>query len=256
MRPRQGVLVASLLITVWFASRAAHGQPTAPAVDEFGTQDAIDLWIPASSFGGNGGSWSNWDFQTYAGSLEGRLFMSLVPLPQGAYVDSWRAFYDDDDPTYDITVTFYKLYDDTTATPTLQRVSYGQFTSNGTPGYTNHHQIEGLTIDLREPALGSGVTRAQAADFYAFDVLMPPSYDVRFKGIRVIWHRQVSPAPATATFNDVPTSDPGFQYIEALAASGITAGCGGGNYCPDANLTRRQMAVFLAKALGLHWPGN
>jgi hypothetical protein len=67
---------------------------------------------------------------------------------------------------------------------------------------------------------------------------------------------QVSPAPATPTFNDVPTSDPGFQYIEALVASGITAGCGGGNYCPDSFLTRRQMAVFIAKALGLDWPNN
>jgi S-layer homology domain len=65
---------------------------------------------------------------------------------------------------------------------------------------------------------------------------------------------QVSPPPATATFNDVPTNDAGFQYIEALAASGITGGCGGGNYCPDNPVTRRQMAVFLAKALGLHWP--
>ena len=56
------------------------------------------------------------------------------------------------------------------------------------------------------------------------------------------------------TFGDVPLSDPAFQYIEALAASGITSGCGGGNYCPDNPLTRRQMAVFLSKALGLHWP--
>ena len=51
----------------------------------------------------------------------------------------------------------------------------------------------------------------------------------------------------------MPLSDPAFQYIEALVKSGITAGCGGGNYCPDGTLTRRQMAVFLAKALGLHW---
>jgi S-layer homology domain len=51
----------------------------------------------------------------------------------------------------------------------------------------------------------------------------------------------------------VPTGHPQFQFIEALAASGITAGCGSGNYCPNANLTRGQMAVFLAKALGLHW---
>ena len=71
--------------------------------------------------------------------------------------------------------------------------------------------------------------------------------------VRVFYKLQVSPAPFVATFNDVPTSDPAFQFIEALVASGVTAGCGGGNYCPDAPLTRRQMAVFLAKLLGLQW---
>ena len=72
--------------------------------------------------------------------------------------------------------------------------------------------------------------------------------------VRIFYRLQVSPSPGTATFNDVPTSDPAFQFIEALVASGITAGCGSGNYCPDAPLTRRQMAVFMSKALGLHWP--
>ena len=71
--------------------------------------------------------------------------------------------------------------------------------------------------------------------------------------VHIRWRRQVSPRPLTATFNDVPTTDPAYQFVEALAASGITAGCGGGAYCPDSPLTRRQMAVFLAKALGLHW---
>jgi hypothetical protein len=75
-----------------------------------------------------------------------------------------------------------------------------------------------------------------------------------FGWVEIWWRRQVSPPPPTATFNDVPLPDFGFQYVEALAASGITGGCGGGNFCPDANLTRRQMAIFLAKALGLHWP--
>lgn len=75
-----------------------------------------------------------------------------------------------------------------------------------------------------------------------------------FGAVRIHYLLQVSPAPVLATFLDVPTSDPAFQFIEALVASGITAGCGGGNYCPDAPLTRRQMAVFIAKALGLHWP--
>ena len=72
-------------------------------------------------------------------------------------------------------------------------------------------------------------------------------------GVRITWQRQLSLAPASPTFADVPASDIGYQYIEALAASGITGGCGGGNFCPGANLTRRQMAIFLAKALGLHW---
>jgi hypothetical protein len=71
--------------------------------------------------------------------------------------------------------------------------------------------------------------------------------------IEVYWKRTVSSPPAAPTFSDVPSSHPFFQFIEALASSGITGGCGGGNYCPDDPLTRGQMAVFLAKALGLHW---
>lgn len=86
------------------------------------------------------------------------------------------------------------------------------------------------------------------------NVELAPSADLEYFGfVEVWWRRTVSPAGAQS-FADVPPSDPGYQYIEALAASGITGGCGGGNYCPNANLTRRQMAIFLAKALGLHWP--
>ncbi len=40
-------------------------------------------------------------------------------------------------------------------------------------------------------------------------------------------------------------------YIEALAAAGITTGCGAAVYCPAAAVTRGQMASFLARALGL-----
>lgn len=71
--------------------------------------------------------------------------------------------------------------------------------------------------------------------------------------VRVYYRLQVSPAPPTATFNDVPTTHPFFQFVEALSRSGITAGCGSGNFCPDAPLTRKQMAAFLSIALGLHF---
>ena len=39
--------------------------------------------------------------------------------------------------------------------------------------------------------------------------------------------------------------------IEALAAEGITGGCGAGNYCPSDPVTRGQMAVFLVRAFEL-----
>ena len=39
-----------------------------------------------------------------------------------------------------------------------------------------------------------------------------------------------------------------YPYVVTLVGNGVTAGCGGGNYCPNANVTRAQMAVFLLKA--------
>jgi hypothetical protein len=40
----------------------------------------------------------------------------------------------------------------------------------------------------------------------------------------------------------------------SLVGDGVTAGCGGGNYCPNNSVTRAQMAVFLLKAkYGAWW---
>ena len=75
-----------------------------------------------------------------------------------------------------------------------------------------------------------------------------------FQAVRIHYRLQVSPAPATATFSDVPVGHPFHRFVEALVAAGITGGCAAGNYCPDSPVTRGQMAVFLAVALGLHFP--
>jgi hypothetical protein len=59
-----------------------------------------------------------------------------------------------------------------------------------------------------------------------------------------------TPPPATGTvFGDVHPGDFAADWIEELAALGITAGCGGDDYCPADPVTREQMAVFLLKAL-------
>jgi hypothetical protein len=78
---------------------------------------------------------------------------------------------------------------------------------------------------------------------------------VGFHSFRVYYRLQVSPAPLVATFpNDVPTTHGFFRFVEAMAASGLTAGCAPGSFCPDTPVTRGQLAVFLASALGLHFP--
>jgi len=56
------------------------------------------------------------------------------------------------------------------------------------------------------------------------------------------------PPSCTGVFADVPCPSLFADWIENLASEGITAGCGGGNYCPAASVTRAQMAVFLLKA--------
>jgi hypothetical protein len=50
------------------------------------------------------------------------------------------------------------------------------------------------------------------------------------------------------SFPDTPVSNPSYSFVENLFHNGVTAGCGGGNYCPDADVTRAQMAAFLLKA--------
>jgi hypothetical protein len=60
-----------------------------------------------------------------------------------------------------------------------------------------------------------------------------------------------TPPPCAGVFLDVaclPTPAFAAGWIEQLAAEGITAGCGGGNFCPDAAVTREHMAVFLLVA--------
>jgi hypothetical protein len=59
------------------------------------------------------------------------------------------------------------------------------------------------------------------------------------------------PPACTGVFPDVPCPSQFANWIERLAAEGITGGCGGGNYCPQNPNTRGQMAVFLVKTFGL-----
>jgi hypothetical protein len=83
----------------------------------------------------------------------------------------------------------------------------------------------------------SPVTRAQMAIF-----LLRAKYGASYS----------PPAVGGSTgFNDVSTSYWAGAWIKQLVAEGITAGCGNGSYCPEAPVTRAQMAVFLVRTFNL-----
>ena len=67
--------------------------------------------------------------------------------------------------------------------------------------------------------------------------------------VRVAGMPQVN--PATPTFSDVPRSHALYREIETAVAQGITAGCGGGRFCPDDPAPRWAVAIFTARAFGL-----
>jgi hypothetical protein len=51
------------------------------------------------------------------------------------------------------------------------------------------------------------------------------------------------------TFSDVPRAQPFYKKIETLLHNGITTGCSAAQYCPDAVVSRDQMAIFIAKGI-------
>jgi hypothetical protein len=104
--------------------------------------------------------------------------------------------------------------------------------------------IKQLAADGITGGCGSGnycpespVTRAQMAVF-----LLRSKYGAGYN----------PPAVGSSTgFGDVSTTYWAGAWIKQLVAEGITAGCGAGTYCPEAPVTRAQMAVFLVKTFNL-----
>jgi hypothetical protein len=60
-----------------------------------------------------------------------------------------------------------------------------------------------------------------------------------------------TPPQCQGVFGDVTCPSQFADWIEQLSAEQITGGCGNNNYCPSANNTRGQMAVFITKTFKL-----
>lgn len=56
-------------------------------------------------------------------------------------------------------------------------------------------------------------------------------------------------AGGTSPFSDVPPTDYFCRHIGYILSRGITQGCGGGQFCPGASVSRWQMGGFMARAI-------
>jgi hypothetical protein len=182
-------------------------------------------------------------------------YLAPLPLPEGARLRNLCAYVDDSDPAEFGYVRTYLVAQKLGAGefPVTAEIPGASAISSSNIGY-GYYCSEEFSYTLRGTIDFEGDGGLDAAVHYVALYLPYPELNaISFGGVQITWERQVSAPPATPTFGDVPASHPFSQFVEALAASGITGGCGGGNFCPDNALTRGQMAVFLAKALGLHW---
>jgi hypothetical protein len=209
------------------------------AEESFGTNSQT-TWITAADFTPIN------SLTTYADSGDGYRELTAgsqmvagIRLPSGALLTSARLFYFDSDGGSDPELTIIRFVnpDGTIGLCELTPPSGGGYIDSDS-GCDSINE----TIDNWDNTYVARVTLDSIVDG-----------GLQFKGVRLEWSRQISPAPATATFDDVPPPYWAFTHIEALADSSITSGCGGGNFCPDDTVTRAEMAVFLARALGLYF---
>ncbi len=60
----------------------------------------------------------------------------------------------------------------------------------------------------------------------------------------------VPDGPSSASFSDVDSDHWAYRHVEYAAAQGVVAGYPGGDYRPDLQVDRGQMAVYIARARG------
>lgn len=174
-----------------------------------------------------------------------------LELPEGAAINVQRLYYYNTNTKLAISsgIEVFST-DDLAGTNPNEFPLVSDWTTANSVGYS----AKQLNIDpaITFNSYDNTTAVARRRSYYVI-VNLPNDPNVAFQGIAIGYHRQIAPAPATASFADVATNHPFFNEISQLGKSGITLGCGSGNFCPDAPVTRGQMAVFLSRALGLHW---
>jgi len=241
--PKTMIWLSMILVAVAMPSAAqdSGGKTTNGEVPYWGTSDASTKTIAAPAFMPFVGS-TDYSFHSagYWSRSGGAQYLGAsVSLPTGVKVTMLEVEGCDSDGAGDVRLWLSDcLWSNTSSCPGVPAGGVG---SSGTPGC--HYWNSAVDVTIYNGA----------HSYYLTLELGASGLNNKIRAARIYYQRQISPAPGFATFNDVGTGHWAFQYIEALAASGITGGCGGGAFCPNKVLTRAEMAIFLSKALGLHW---
>lgn len=245
------VLALGAVLTLAGTAQAQHPLvPTgevevlAPTHGDWGTTNTIIVTYEASDLEVLFGTYGGYDAATGARHCGGVncAWMAGIQLPAGAIMNSAELDACDTSATEQVSFTVFKNVKGGGAATSVSGL--GGTGTVATPGCATFVQ------NFTAPETVNNLTNN-----YFLAVYSGSASDTSFKAVRVSYRLQVSAAPATATFpNDVPTSHPFFRFVEAMAASGLTGGCSAGSFCPDSPVTRGQLSVFLASALGLHFP--
>jgi S-layer homology domain len=223
-----------------FGEDASERPQTPP---RWGTKDRIFTHIGFSEFTPDNSSvtYSRGTNGRYS-TTQGGLFAAVAHVPSGALLTYLELDYCDTNAAVDVRLDLYDCnYQGTNCGTPLAQL----FSSDGGQG------CQFLTADL-SPL--NYTMDNNSRELVLFGVTYAGDDTTQLNGAYIGYKLQISEAPPVATFGDVPTTHTYFRAIEALAASGITGGCGNGNFCPQNNVTRGEMAAFLARALGLHFP--
>ena len=248
MHPTLGLLLAVMLIGT---PTAARGQQSAGPGDPrtYGTVSEVIHTIQATSFVGFTTTATyqvNGVLAQFCTGTTSCALNSGLMLPAGAVITKIQLDACDETTAGQVTATLFKL--------PVNEGGGGGIIATALTGFTQDPDC-----DLFDGPLGVAETVNNATNAYAVSVSIgssvPLSGTLRFQAVRVFYKLKTSPAPATATFNDVPTGHPFFSFVEALVAAGITSGCSVSPplFCPDNPVTRGQLAKFLGQALGLHF---
>jgi hypothetical protein len=235
-RPRQSTVEAGLEVSPDVFGTSADGYT---AVQGYELEGDAEFQKENSSHG------------TYCGaSSTSNLAWVHIPVPHGVQLEFLRWWAYDNDADDDLRFNIYETCQPKFGAGSPSSTFLDQVETSGSPG-----NVSSSTLFSPSPTTDT-VSCAYEIEvqYIAGTIGSCVGSNLAVQKLRFQWKRQISPAPATATFADVPTSYIYFRAIEALAASGITSGCGGGNFCPNGNVTRGELAAFLARALGLHWP--